>query len=442
MILAACYAGRIEDGEKAVAPLRALGQPIVDILGPKPFTAWQQAFDPLLAEGARNYWKSHDFTEFPDAAFEPMLDAAAALPDPQTEIVLVHLGGAMARVADDATPFPQRAAHFTMNLHTRWDDPAKDAACIGWARDLFARTAPFAAGSVYVNFMPARRRRPRRRGLRREPAAPPRRQGEGRPGQPLPGQPQHPPRLPRPRGGVTPRPLPAPPAGRHHRGMPGQPLTLAGATLDGPRLGGALVAAGAAPLRRRPPPREVRAPRPPRRDAAPALRDRRDARPPGRRDRRARPHPGRVPRRQLRRQRRRHGARARRRGPPRRARGGTGVDLGRRQPRSRAAAPRRPPSRRAPPRPPRLPPRRPAHGAAPGEVSGHYHPKLRLPVRGGAVTRPCFLLDATRLILPAFGVYTGGLFATAPPLARLLARDARAILTGSPSVTLPVAGPC
>ena len=80
--------------------------------------------------------------------------------------------------------------------------------------------------------------------------------------------------------------------------------------------------------------------------------------------------------------------------------------------------------------------------AAPGEVSGHYHPKLRLPVRGGAVTRPCFLLDATRLILPAFGVYTGGLFATAPPLARLLARDARAILTGAPSVTLPVAGPC
>ena len=52
--------------------------------------------------------------------------------------------------------------------------------------------------------------------------------------------------------------------------------------------------------------------------------------------------------------------------------------------------------------------------AAPGEVSGHYHPKLRLPVRGGAVTRPCFLADATRLILPAFGAYTGGLFAVRP----------------------------
>jgi DNA ligase-associated metallophosphoesterase len=77
--------------------------------------------------------------------------------------------------------------------------------------------------------------------------------------------------------------------------------------------------------------------------------------------------------------------------------------------------------------------------AAPGEVSGHYHPKLRLPVRGGAVTRPCFLADAARLILPAFGAFTGGLFASAPPLARLLAPDARAILTGQPCVAVPLA---
>lgn len=77
--------------------------------------------------------------------------------------------------------------------------------------------------------------------------------------------------------------------------------------------------------------------------------------------------------------------------------------------------------------------------AEPGEVSGHYHPKLRLPVRGGAVTRPCFLADAARLILPAFGVYTGGLFATDPALTRLLAHDARAILTGTPCVSVPIA---
>ncbi len=152
--LAVCYAGSIEDGEKATAALRALGNPVVDVVSPHPFAGWQQALDPLLAPGARNYWKSHDFVDISDAAIATILDAAANLPDPQTEIALAHVGGAMARVPADATAFPQRAAHLTMNLHTRWEDPAKDAACIGWARDLFDATTPFAASSIYVNFIP------------------------------------------------------------------------------------------------------------------------------------------------------------------------------------------------------------------------------------------------------------------------------------------------
>ena len=77
-------------------------------------------------------------------------------------------------------------------------------------------------------------------------------------------------------------------------------------------------------------------------------------------------------------------------------------------------------------------------GAAPGEVSGHFHPKLRLAVRGGAVTRPCFLADAARVILPAFGAYTGGLRTDHPALAALLGPGARAVLTGEPCIAVPV----
>jgi DNA ligase-associated metallophosphoesterase len=79
-----------------------------------------------------------------------------------------------------------------------------------------------------------------------------------------------------------------------------------------------------------------------------------------------------------------------------------------------------------------------APGAAPGEVSGHYHPKARLAVGGRGVSRPCFLLDGRRLILPAFGAYTGGLAARDPALAALLGPDARAVLTGAPCVALPL----
>jgi FAD/FMN-containing dehydrogenase len=60
----------------------------------------------------------------------------------------------MARVPADATAWPNRDAHFIMNAHTRWRDEGQDAACIAWARQLFEATAPYASGSVYINFMP------------------------------------------------------------------------------------------------------------------------------------------------------------------------------------------------------------------------------------------------------------------------------------------------
>jgi FAD/FMN-containing dehydrogenase len=154
LIFAACYSGDMKEGEKATQALRALGEPIVDVISPHPFTGWQAAFDPLLTPGARNYWKSHDFTDLPDAAIQVILDGVRALPSPECEVFIAHVGGAMARVAPDATAWPNRDAHFIMNVHTRWRDKAQDSACIAWARQLFDSTAPFASGSVYVNFMP------------------------------------------------------------------------------------------------------------------------------------------------------------------------------------------------------------------------------------------------------------------------------------------------
>jgi FAD/FMN-containing dehydrogenase len=154
LIFAACYSGDLKEGEKAVKALRALGTPIADVISPHPFTGWQAAFDPLLTPGARNYWKSHDFNDLPDAAIKAIVGAVHALPSPECEVFIAHVGGAMARVAADATAWPNRDAHFIMNAHSRWRDQAQDRACVAWARQLFEATQPFASGSVYVNFMP------------------------------------------------------------------------------------------------------------------------------------------------------------------------------------------------------------------------------------------------------------------------------------------------
>jgi FAD/FMN-containing dehydrogenase len=153
-ILALCYAGKPEDGKAAVAPFQALGKPIAEMVGPNWFVGWQTAFDPLLTPGARNYWKSHDFTSLSDGAIDVMVNAASRLPTPHCEIFVGNLGGAVNRVSKHATAYPHREVEFVLNVHTRWTDSADDVRCIKWARDLFDAAAPHATGGVYVNFMP------------------------------------------------------------------------------------------------------------------------------------------------------------------------------------------------------------------------------------------------------------------------------------------------
>jgi DNA ligase-associated metallophosphoesterase len=67
------------------------------------------------------------------------------------------------------------------------------------------------------------------------------------------------------------------------------------------------------------------------------------------------------------------------------------------------------------------------------EISGHYHPKARLK----GTSRPCFLLDSTRLILPAYGTYTGGLRTDDSALQPLMTKGALAILTGTRAIPVP-----
>ena len=149
------YAGDVEEGQRAVAPVRGFGRAVGEHVGPMPFAAWQAAFDPLLTPGARNYWKSHDFSDLSDGALQLIIDYASKLPSPECEIFIAHLDGAAGRVAPDAMAYPHRNAKYILNVHGRWRDPGEDSACIGWARSFFEATAPHATGGVYVNFMTA-----------------------------------------------------------------------------------------------------------------------------------------------------------------------------------------------------------------------------------------------------------------------------------------------
>ena len=155
VVFALLYAGDVQEGQRAIEPVRAFGTPIGEHVGSQPFTGWQAAFDPLLTPGARNYWKSHDFAELSDAALDLIVEYAGKLPTPECEIFIAHLNGAAGRVPSGAMAYPHRSARFVLNVHTRWGDVGQDDACIGWARRFFNATAPHATGGVYVNFLTA-----------------------------------------------------------------------------------------------------------------------------------------------------------------------------------------------------------------------------------------------------------------------------------------------
>lgn len=151
--LAICYAGDPLQGMPLIEPLRKFGTVAGEHVGVQPFVAWQQAFDPLLTAGARNYWKSHNFSKLADGVFDTAIAYAQTQPSPHCEIFLAAIGGATTRPAPDSMAYAHRDARFVMNVHGRWTEAADDDRCIRWARDFFTASAPFASGGVYVNFM-------------------------------------------------------------------------------------------------------------------------------------------------------------------------------------------------------------------------------------------------------------------------------------------------
>jgi FAD/FMN-containing dehydrogenase len=151
----ACYSGPLEEGEAAVAPIKAFGQPIADTIGRKPFVAHQQFLDAGQPFGRRYYWKSDYFDALPEAADDTVIAHAGAIRSPHSALLVMHLGGAAARVPEDETAVGNRRAEFVFNVQGAWEDPTEDGMHMTWARDFWSAMRPFSSGGTYVNFLTA-----------------------------------------------------------------------------------------------------------------------------------------------------------------------------------------------------------------------------------------------------------------------------------------------
>jgi FAD/FMN-containing dehydrogenase len=147
------HSGSVEDGERAMRPLRELGEPVADLIGPMPYVAMQSLIDPLWGPGAHNYFKAGWLRGLDDAAIDTLVRYHRTVTSPKTEIHVHHMGGAVARVPAGATAFGDRSAPFLLNIVAGTHTPEGFDEAVAWAQDLHSAMAPSLTGGTYVNFL-------------------------------------------------------------------------------------------------------------------------------------------------------------------------------------------------------------------------------------------------------------------------------------------------
>lgn len=151
--IVACYAGSLDDGKIALEPLENFGNPILRVIMPMSFLALQTNFDQGVPNGMRYYWKAHYIDYLSDEAIDVFVNHTSHIPGPLSIVGFEPFGGAITRVEESATAFPQRSASYVLGLWSGWVDPENDEKIINWTRELYKKMTPFASGGVYSNYL-------------------------------------------------------------------------------------------------------------------------------------------------------------------------------------------------------------------------------------------------------------------------------------------------
>ena len=141
------------EGERVVGALRGATHPDAEVIQPTTWTGWQSAADSLFPKGVRAYWKNTAFERLDDATIDVIVRRAAEQTWRGTAFDIHHMEGAYGRVPEDATPFPDRAARYWLNIYGFWPEATDDADRIAFVRGFAADMEPHASGGRYVNFL-------------------------------------------------------------------------------------------------------------------------------------------------------------------------------------------------------------------------------------------------------------------------------------------------
>jgi FAD/FMN-containing dehydrogenase len=148
-----CHTGRPEDGEKLVAPIKAFGKPVADILVRRPYAQMQTLLDATQPKGRRYYWKSEYLADVAPSAIDTMIEHATRIPSPHSAVILFQIGGALNELAADVSPAGNRDARYVCNIASAWEQARDDTSNVAWTRTCWEAMRTFSTGGVYVNFL-------------------------------------------------------------------------------------------------------------------------------------------------------------------------------------------------------------------------------------------------------------------------------------------------
>jgi FAD/FMN-containing dehydrogenase len=151
--IAVCAVGDPAEAERSVRALKSFGPPAADVIGPLPYTALQSMLDASAPAGSLNYWKASYLDALSDAAIDTLAEHGARMGAPLCQLHVHHMGGAVARVAPQATAYAHRRAAYAVNVIGMWTELAETDRHMAWARAAADALAPHATGGVYVNFL-------------------------------------------------------------------------------------------------------------------------------------------------------------------------------------------------------------------------------------------------------------------------------------------------
>jgi hypothetical protein len=153
ILLSVCHSGRIEEGEGLVAPIKAFGAPVGDIIHRRPYVSQQSLLDATQPKGRRYYWKSEFLPGLEQGLLTKMIEHAGRMASPHSAIVVFPIEGALNRLREDHSAAGNRDAGFVINITSAWEHADDDRANIEWARAAWRDMRAFSTGGTYVNFL-------------------------------------------------------------------------------------------------------------------------------------------------------------------------------------------------------------------------------------------------------------------------------------------------